>query len=186
VPDKLTQNEAASAAMSPTRPLVVADRLFACRAPLLSDLAAIQVQIRKSRDRKSTPLGALVNDPAFKLLPAAAQVEAAKIAAQAQVSGQHTTDLQTMAFDLLEGLQEPEVLAFAVWLCCRGPHGDLKLTEVRALISEDNAPEVFADFTEASGMLALAEKNAAGPSPSPSSGTGGPSLVNSANATSAP
>lgn len=164
--DKQTANEAA---LSPTRPFVLGDAVYALRPPTLADLAAIGSQARK-RIQSETPLAALVNDPSFKLLPVAAQVEAAKIAAQAQVSGSRPLDGMAMA----DALFEPDALAFAIWCCARPQHPDLKLETIRKEISQDNAAEVFVAFNEASGMVEM-EKNAlAGPSLSPLSGTGGP------------
>jgi hypothetical protein len=158
--DKRQANEAAAA---PAKPMPLCGKVYAISQPNLAVMAAIGSLARKNCEWDS-PLGSLVNDPAWKELSAEAQLQCAREAARAQTSGQRTVD----QFDLADQLLKPDVLAFAVWACARPNHPDLALPEIRNAITEDNAPEVFILFSEASGMLSLGES--AGASGSPASG----------------
>jgi hypothetical protein len=161
--DKQTANEAS---LSPTRPLVLGDKIYACRPVKLSDLAGISIKIRKQQASRETPLGRLVSDPSFKLLPVQAQVEMAKIAAAAQVKSSAPID----GAGLLDGLAEPASLSFAIWLCCKDQHPGLAHAEIAGHVTDENAAEVFVLFDEASGMSQLG--NSAGQSHFQVSGTG--------------
>lgn len=173
--DKKQANEAAAA---PAKPMPLGGKVYVVSQPNLAIMAAIGSLARKSCEW-DTPLGALVNDPSWKELPPEVQLQCAKLAAQAQVSGQRTVD----QFDLADQLLRPDVLAFAVWACARPNHPDLSLPEIREAISEDNAPEVFILFSEASGMLSLG--NSAGASGSAASGTPAASSSKTAGSPSA-
>jgi hypothetical protein len=148
----MTEQEKNTEAAAPTRPIVIGGQTYLCSQPTLSTNASIGAFIQR-RVAKVTPLASLVNDPAFKLLPAAAQVAVATEAAKAQVSGARPLDAATWN----EQLQDPDVLAFAAWLLCRPNHPGLKLEDLKAHITADNAADVFADLSASSGMVFLGE-----------------------------
>ena len=139
------------AVCSPPRPLPLGGRVFLLSPPTLEDNAAIVAEGRRLLAAQETPLGLLVNDPAFARLPPACQVECAREAARVQASGRQ----ELSGLDLAEELGRPKLLGFAVWLLARGNHDGLTLEEVRPLVTEDNAGAVFADFCRASGILGL-------------------------------
>lgn len=156
----MTQQEKNDAVCAPPRPLVLGERTLLLSPPTLSDTAGIAAEARRLLAGQ-TPLGSLVNDPAFKLLPAACQVEAVREAAKVQVSG----DGQNLSgMSLVEELAKPELLGFAIWVLARKNHPGLTLEEIRPAITEDNSGALFVDFLEASGMLAMEKKTADGPS----------------------
>lgn len=137
-------------AAAPARPISVAGRTLLISPANPSTSASVFAVIRK-RTAADTPLARLVNDPAFKLLSAAAQTAAAVEGAKAQVKGETPLDGVGMVLVWME----PEVLAFAVWLHARTNHPEVTLEEIRQGITEENAAAVFQDFFEASGLAAL-------------------------------
>jgi hypothetical protein len=149
--DEATKNTEAA---SPVRPLQVGPAVYLISQPTLSTMASIAAVVRK-RAAKDTPLGRLVNDPAFKSLPIQAQVEAAREAAKVQALGASTID----GLAMMDEMMTPEVLAFSVWVLARGNHPDLKLEDLTPHITEANASEVYVAFNEASGMNSLEPKN---------------------------
>jgi hypothetical protein len=146
----MTDKERNAEAAAPTRPLVVGGTTYLISQPTPSHLASIAAVILR-RTARDTPLSAVVNDPSFKLLPLAAQVEVAREAARLQASGGRSVDGLAIATQLLE----PDVLAFAIWLLARPNHPDLKLEAIRPHVSEGNAVTLAAELTEASGMASL-------------------------------
>jgi hypothetical protein len=164
-PESEPENDALCA---PSLPLPLGGRVLAICPPTLADMASIAAVVR-CKVRRETPLASLVNDPAFSRLPPACQVEAAREAAKAQVSGGGPVDV----FALTDELLSPDTLAFAVWTLARKAHPDLTLEQVRRGVTEANAPEVFARYNQACGMADLG--NGAGPSGSRGRGTAGPS-----------
>jgi hypothetical protein len=147
----MTDRDRNTEAAAPTRPLAVGPHALLVSQPTLAQLASIAAVIQR-RLSAVTPLSLLANDPAFRLLPVAAQVEAAREAAKVQVSGNgRTLDGMAMATQLLE----PDVLAFAVWLLARPSHPELRLEDVRPHVTAENAPALALELSEASGMASL-------------------------------
>lgn len=153
--DQAQKNDAASAA---PRPFPLGERTLLLSPPTLAQRAGIAAEGRRLLGSSPTPIALLVNDPAFKLLPAACQVEATREAAKVQVSGESRLD----GFALAEELGKPQLLAFAVWLLAHANHPGLKLEEVRPAITEDNAGVMFAEFVRASGILDLGPNSVGG------------------------
>jgi hypothetical protein len=148
----MTEKEKNEAAAAPAKPITIGGQVYLISPVTLSQMAAMGHFIQK-RLQRSSPVSLLVNDPAFKLLPAQAQVEAAKEAARLQITGTKTLDGEA----LMDGMREPEALAFFAWLLARGNHPGLRLEEVSPHITPDNAGVLFLDLIEASGMLLLGE-----------------------------
>jgi hypothetical protein len=147
----MTDKERNAEAAAPKRPLALGGRTLLVSQPTLSQLASVGVVINK-RATGETPLARLVNDPAFRLLPVAAQVAAATEAAKVQVNGRAAPDGQAVTAATLE----PDVLAYMVWLFARDNHPGLTLEEVRKEVTEEDAPRLAIELSEASGMEELA------------------------------
>lgn len=148
----MTEKEKDTEVAAPTRPIQIGGQLYLISQPSKSLLASISAVLQK-RIIRDTPLARVVNDPAFKLLPVAAQVEVAREAAKVQVEGPAIASGQEIANELMR----PESLAYAVWMLARLEKPDASFESIRAGITEENAPAVFAEFYEASGMAALGE-----------------------------
>jgi hypothetical protein len=155
-----------AAAAGAPGPLVLGGRTYLVSQPSIAQTATLSSVLRK-RARKDTPLGRVVNDPAFAKLSAQAQTACAVEVAKLQGSGAVAAD----PFDLVDEMLDPATLSFAVWLLARPNHDGLTLEEVQPHVNEGNAAEVFVALSEATGMLGLAEKNSAGRRSSPTPGT---------------
>jgi hypothetical protein len=151
--------EANTEAAAPSRPLLLGERTLLISQATPADMASIGAVARK-RARRDTPLGRLTGDPVFATLPPALQRDLLLDAGRVQAAGSGGVDPLAVADELLE----PDTLSFAVYMLARQHHPDLNLAEVRALVSEDNAAEVWLGLSDASGMATLALKNLAGPS----------------------
>lgn len=137
-----------------SRPLSLNGEVYEIPQATLADMTEIGAIVRK-RAQKQTPLGVLVNDPAFKLLSPQAQNVAVQEAARAQCQGGSAVDTFTLAEELLE----PGTLAFAVWVLARKARPGLTLAEVAKHITPENAAEVYVEFSEACGMHQLGRNN---------------------------
>lgn len=147
----MSQAAANEAAVAPAKPLFLGGKTYAISPPTLSIMASIGSVARRHCEAMS-PLAALLHDPAWKELSPELQRECAREATRAQIGGQRTVD----QFDLTDQmLSNPEVLAFAIWCCALRNHPGLTLEEIRSGINPGNAAEVFINFDDASGMLAL-------------------------------
>jgi hypothetical protein len=149
----MTEKEKNEAAAAPPKPLTIGGQVYLISPPTVSQNASIFDFIRKRLARRATPLSLLANDPAFKLLPIQAQVEAAREGAKAQVAGAQNLD----PVAILDELMAPETLAFTVWLLARGNHPGLRLEDLAPHVTADNASQVFTELNEASGMAGLGE-----------------------------
>src|SRR3954462_1074987 len=130
----MTDKERNTEAAAPTRPLAVGERVLLVSQPTLAQLGTLGAFVQK-RLAAHTPLSRLVNDPAFKLLPVAAQVAAATEAAKVQVSG----DISPDSFAGTKEAMTPDVCAFPICLLTRPNHPELKLEDVRPHVTEENA-----------------------------------------------
>lgn len=149
----MTDEQKAIEASAPLRSVALAGQTYLISQPTISQNASISFFIQKRLAKRTTPVGLLVNDPAFSKLPPAAQTAAAVEAAKAQVAGKPTLD----AADILGEMMEPASLAFIFWLLARGNHPGLRLEDIAPHITDANAAEVFAELNEASGMQSLGE-----------------------------
>lgn len=145
--------QAAAIAAAP-RPMELGGRTLLVSAPTDADVMAITLQASRS---SRTPLARLTLDPAFHALGAPLQTVAVREAAHAQVGGAPGLDAQEM----LGALTAPDVLSFAIWVLARKNHPELRREDIRSLVTDANAVEVFVLFNEASGMADLG--NSAGP-----------------------
>lgn len=149
--DQVERNEAAAGA---SRPLSLNGEVYEIPQATLADMTEIGAIVRK-RAQKQTPLGVLVNDPAFKLLSPQGQNVAVQEAARAQCAGGSAVD----SFALADELLDPPTLAFAVWVLARKRRPGLRLADVEKHVTEDNAAEVYVEFSEACGMHQLGRNN---------------------------
>lgn len=136
------------AAVDAPRPITVANRTLLVAKARMADLSSIRAFILR---RVKSPMATLVDDPAFKLLPPAAQIKAAERAADRQVEGGAEIS-STFASRVASS---PEGVAFSLWLFCRRNHPGLTLEECRALVTEDNVDAVNIDLGDACGMADL-------------------------------
>lgn len=151
----MTDKEKNTEAAAPSRPITLGGHVYLVDPPTVSQNKSIIFFIQRRIAKRATPLSRLANDPAFKLLPLQAQVEAAREASKAQVGVGETPTIDGAA--ILAELMEPETLAFVVWLLSRRNHPDLRMEEIAPHITEANAVQVFAELNEASGMASLGE-----------------------------
>ena len=118
-----------------------------------------------------TPLARVVEDPAYKGLPLQVQIEVAKDAARAQLRGE-----QPGEFELIDYVTHPDVLTFAVWLCARKQHKDLRQDEIAAEVAKVDSNELQVLAGEIMGFFHQASSETAPTGPSTASpGDGGTS-----------
>jgi hypothetical protein len=153
------RNEANVEAAAPSRPLLLGERTLLIAQATLPDVASIGSVARKHA-HKDTPLGRIWGDPVFKELSPPERLELLREAGRVQAAGKVAVD----PLALEDAMMEPPTLSFAVWLLARKNDPNLRLEDVAPLITEENAVEVYALLTEASGMLSVLQKNLAGAS----------------------
>ncbi len=95
----------------------------------------------------------LVGDPNFRRLPKKVRDELAKEAGQLKMRG----DVALSAEMADEMLQEGRHCAFLAWILLRKADPSVRLEELQALVTDDGAPQVYADLVRESGMAALGE-----------------------------
>jgi hypothetical protein len=146
----MTPAEKNAAVTAAPRALTLGERTFLLAPPALSDSTTIAVEGRRLLAARESPLSRLVRDAGFAKLPSACQVAATQEAVRAQLDGSKVSGM-----DLAFELSSPPLLTFAIWLLARRLDSALKLEEIRSLVTEDNAGEVFVRFVQASGLLDL-------------------------------
>lgn len=147
-------------------PLKVGGRTLLIKRADDADSIAIRGEASKVLQRE-TPLGRLVNDPAFGKLPPACQLEATRAAAAMQARGPE----ELSAEELFKALTQPDLLAFAVLITAIDQHPGLTLEEVRKEITDRNAGAIFVAWVEAC-RLGKPLGNSAGPSGSTPAASG--------------
>jgi hypothetical protein len=152
----LDRAEESQEAAGGPRLLLLGDLALLISPATLADMSAIG-SVARGRVKKDTPLGRITGDPAFATLQPAERLEVLRPAGHIQATGREAPDLYALADEFLR----PRTLAFAVWVLARKNHPELKLEAISALVTEENAAEVYILLNDAAGMTGLVEKNSA-------------------------
>ncbi|MEO2090709.1 MAG: hypothetical protein ABGY75_14585 [Gemmataceae bacterium] len=129
--------------VSAPTPLTIGDRTFLVVPPSEKDTITIYRWARQ-HIRECKPVG-LSSEELAGLSPEDKAFLLKEYAKTAKGKRQITEqDIQDLLF-------EPEGLAFMIWVSAKKQEPSLKLEEVKALVTEDNCDQVFADFGEATG-----------------------------------
>lgn len=141
-------NAADEKATDAPRPILIGGVVYLCAKIRPADLMACRTWAMR---RAPSPLQALVNDPAYKLLPVAVQLELARTAGEQFLSG----NKQLGQADAERIMNSPAGVAFMAWLLIRHHHPDLKLETLTAVITDDTVDQVSIELGDASGMSEL-------------------------------
>lgn len=116
-----------------------------------SDLMEVRRWLKKHVPGPLEMYSALVADPKFRTLPRKVRDELAAEAGRMKMRGETPLTGELAA----EMLQEPEHCAFLAWVLLRQLRPGLKLSDLKPLITQENAGRVFFELHEASGMDSL-------------------------------